>query len=43
MKSMILAAIAVVGLGSAIVNAQASAYHPPAQNFQQNNWLNGGD
>ena len=43
MKSMILAAIVAVGLSTAIVDAQAAAYHPPAQNFQQNNWLNGGD
>ncbi|WP_428488755.1 hypothetical protein [Rhodopila sp.] len=43
MKTMILAAIAAISLGAATVNAKATAYHPPAQNFQQNNWIDGGD
>ena len=43
MKMMILAAIAAVGLGVTAVNVQAAVYHAPANNFYQNNWLQGGD
>ncbi len=40
MKIMILAAIAAIGLGVAVANAErATAYHAPAHNFYQNNWM----
>jgi hypothetical protein len=39
MKTMILAAVAAISLGSA--NVQAATYHTPPHNFYQNNWMSG--
>jgi hypothetical protein len=40
MKTMILAAIAAIGFGVAVANAEKpTAYHAPANNFYQNNWM----
>ena len=43
MKTMMLAAITALSLGVAAANAQAAVYHAPSNNYQQNNWLQGGD
>jgi hypothetical protein len=43
MKIVILAAFTVLSLGVGALNAQSAVYHAPAQNFHQNNWLEGGD
>lgn len=39
MKSMILAAFAVLSLSIGAANAEAARYHAPSQNFHQNNWM----
>jgi hypothetical protein len=39
MKTLILAAVVILGLGAA--NTQAGPYHAPAHNFYQNNWMGG--
>jgi hypothetical protein len=36
---MILAAFIALGLGAGAANAQAAAYHAPAHNSYQNNWV----
>jgi hypothetical protein len=42
MKSRILAAFVALTVGAGALNAQAAAYHAPAHNFYQNNWMAGG-
>jgi hypothetical protein len=39
MKTLILAAFAVVSLGVAAANSQTVAYRAPAHNYYQNNWM----
>ncbi|HEX4367611.1 MAG TPA: hypothetical protein VH023_12315 [Rhodopila sp.] len=39
MKTLIRAAFAVVSLGVAVANGQTPAYHAPAHNYYQNNWM----
>jgi Spy/CpxP family protein refolding chaperone len=43
MKTLILAAFAALSLGVAAASAeQPTAYHAPAHNFYQNNWMANG-
>jgi hypothetical protein len=47
MKKIFLATVAVIGFGIGAADAQTASanmlalYHAPAQNYQQNNWVNG--
>jgi hypothetical protein len=41
MKTLLRAAFAVVSLGVAAANGQPAAYHAPAHNYYQNNWMAG--
>ena len=42
MKTMILAAFAVLALSAATARAGSGEYHTPAHNYYQNNWMAGG-
>lgn len=43
MKTVILVILVVFSLSVGLANAQASRYHAPAYDFNQNNWMSGGD
>jgi hypothetical protein len=42
MKTLIRAAFTVLSLGVAAAHGQTAAYHTPAHNYYQNNWMAGG-
>jgi hypothetical protein len=41
MKTLILAAVTALSLGTSVLTAQAAQYHTPPHNFYQNNWMTG--
>ena len=42
MRTIILAAVAILSLAIGAANAQTQVYHAPAHNYYQNKWMAGG-